>query len=211
MRNNYLLILFILISKVSNSQSNFNFGLMGSPDFNFYKYSKELFTDDVRSNKVSIGSSFGVFLNYTLNEKFELFTTPIFSTKTYSPDRLFQFGILRSVSKRTIDFPLNVKYTIPKEINYFDQFYVFGGLAYQIELKSKASYDFFDGYNESWNFIGHGHYLIPNIGAGLTRQISNKHQLRLQLNYRLLKCHCEYLNPWIDKFALEIIFLKNGG
>ena len=184
---------------------------MGSTDFNFYKYSKELFTDDVRSNRISLGLSFGAFINRPLNEKYELFTTPVFSVKKYTPDRLFHFGILRSVRKQTIDLPLNLKYIVPKEINYFDNFYVFGGLTYQLEINSKESYDFFDGYDESWNFIGNGHYLIPNIGTGLTKQINNKHQLRLQLNYRLLKCHCEYLNPWIDKFALEIILLKNGG
>lgn len=208
MKSTFITLISLLVANAILGQNRFGLGVTGSPDMNFYKYSAEKFRDDERSNKISIGYSAGIVLNYRLNDRVDLYSNVVYASKYYSPDRLFHFGILRNVKMKTLDIPLNLKYNLIELKNTADRIYLLGGLTYQIELVKKADYDFFNGYDNSYDFISEQNYLIPNIGAGVEKNWNENNLIRIQLNYRLLKCHCEYLNPLIDKFGIEIALIK---
>lgn len=192
-------------------QNKFGIGITGGPDLNFYKYSDYKFRDNERSNKISFGFSAGIILNYKLNDKFDLYSNVVYANKNYSPDRTFHFGVLRIVKFKTLDIPLNLKYNFKELDGRLNRLYLLGGLSYQIEIDKKSNYDFFDDFENSNYSLGEMNYIIPNIGVGIEKNWKENKLIRMQLNYRLFKCHCEYLNPWIDKISLEIAVIKTLG
>lgn len=203
-----IIIIFLTTSEISG-QNRISIGIGGGPDLNFYKYSNFKYKDNERSDRISLGFSTGIIMNYKLSKKKDLYSNVVFSMKNYAPDRLFNFGVIRTVNMKTIDIPLNIKYTL-KELNgWMKNIYLLGGLTYQIEVYKNAKYDWFNGYDESYNFIKKNNYLFPNIGIGTEKELNKKTFLRIQLNSRFLKCHCEYLNPTIDKIGIEILLMKN--
>src|SRR5688572_17453870 len=105
-----MLMAVLFLTGTVFSQDKLGIGIAGSLDFNFYKYSNFKFRDDERTNKISTGFSGGVLFNYRVNDNIDLYSAIVYAVKKYSPDRLFDFGILRRVEMNALEVPVNLKF-----------------------------------------------------------------------------------------------------
>ncbi len=202
----YFCFLTILATQLSAQNSSLSFGLKAEVDFNFYKFSNGKFRDDERTNKASLGFTYGGLVDVAISKRFGVLAGFQYAKKIYRPERLFSFGILEEVQFKAWEVPVYLKYNFKQWEKGYHYFLL--GMNYQIE--KNLVYQYRDVSGEPF-VPDERDYLVPALGYGLNYKLSKRFSARGEISYRLGRCHCEYLNPAIDKIGIAAILVADFG